>query len=83
MVSEPNSADTAAHLNHVLELLRKLMDYRRDEVRPRLEKVGRAASMLHMGVLLVIYYVARSGGKHSRDWALPWRIHNCSGVWRA
>ena len=60
MVSEPNSAvGTAAHLNQVLELLRKLMEYRSDEVRHRLEKVGRAASMLHMDVLLLIYHFAR------------------------
>jgi predicted O-methyltransferase YrrM len=53
--------DTAAHLDYVLELLRKLMEYRSDEVRHRLEKVGRAASMLHMDVLLLIYHFARFG----------------------
>ncbi len=62
VVSEPNSAvGTAAHLNQVLELLRKLMEYRSDEVRHRLEKVGRAASMLHLDVLLLIYHFARFG----------------------
>ena len=60
VVTEPNSAvGTAAHLDQVLELLRKLMEYRSDEVRHRLEKVGRAASMLHMDVLLLIYHFAR------------------------
>jgi predicted O-methyltransferase YrrM len=51
---------TSAHVNQVLELLRKLMEYRSDEVRHRLEKVGGAASMLHMDVLLLIYHFARS-----------------------
>jgi predicted O-methyltransferase YrrM len=60
VVSQPNSAaSTSAHVNQVLELLRKLMEYRSDEVRHRLEKVGRAASMLHMDVLLLIYHFAR------------------------
>jgi len=36
---------TAAHLNQVLELLRKLMEYRSDQVRHWLEKVGRAAAV--------------------------------------
>lgn len=35
------------------------MEYRSDEVRHRLEKVGRAASMLHMDVLLLIYHFAK------------------------
>jgi predicted O-methyltransferase YrrM len=62
VVPQPNSAfDTTAHLNQVLELLRDLMQYRSDEVRHRLEKVGRAASMLHMDVLLLIYHFARFG----------------------
>src|SRR5438552_11210401 len=45
----------------MLELMYKLMEYRSDEVRHRLEKVGRAASMLHMDVLLLIYHFARFG----------------------
>jgi predicted O-methyltransferase YrrM len=49
----------ALHLNEVLELLRKLMEYRSSDVRHRLEKVGREASMLHMDVLLLIYHFAR------------------------
>ena len=35
------------------------MEYRSSEVRHRLENVGRAASMLHMDVLLLIYHFAR------------------------
>jgi predicted O-methyltransferase YrrM len=62
VVDQPNSAaSTSPHLNEVLELLRKLMEYRSSEVRRRLEKVGRAASMLHMDVLLLIYHFARFG----------------------
>lgn len=45
----------------MLELLRTLMEYRSAEVRQRLEKVGREASMLHMDVLLLIYHFARFG----------------------
>jgi predicted O-methyltransferase YrrM len=47
------------HAEQVLELLRKLMEYRSHEVRDRLEKVGRAASMLHTDVLLLIYHFAK------------------------
>jgi len=62
VVPQANSAfDTAAHLDQVLELLRELMEYRSSDVRHRLEKVGRAASMLHMDVLLLIYHFARLG----------------------
>ena len=43
----------------MLKLLRTLMEYRSSEVRQRLEKVGREASMLHMDVLLLIYHFAR------------------------
>src|SRR5437660_11972502 len=43
----------------MLELMYKLMEYRSHEIRHRLEKVGRAASMLHMDVLLLIYHFAR------------------------
>jgi predicted O-methyltransferase YrrM len=49
----------SSQLNQVLELLRTLMEYRSAEVRHRLEKVGREASMLHMDVLLLIYHFAR------------------------
>src|SRR5690242_13236986 len=59
--SQPNSTfGTAAHLHHVFELLRTLMEYRSSDTRHRLEKVGRAASMLHMDVLLLIYHFAKS-----------------------
>jgi predicted O-methyltransferase YrrM len=62
VASQPNHAvSTSAHLDEVLELLRKLMEYRSSEVRHRLEKVGRAASMLHLDVLLLIYHFARFG----------------------
>src|SRR5262245_37443912 len=54
-----NAVSTSAHLNEVLELLRTLMEYRSSDVRQRLEEVGRAASMLHMDVLLLIYHFAR------------------------
>jgi predicted O-methyltransferase YrrM len=54
-----NAVSTSTHLNEVLELLRTLMEYRSSEVRQRLENVGRAASMLHMDVLLLIYHFAR------------------------
>ena len=56
-----NALNASAHLNEVLELLRTLMEYRSSDVRHRLEKVGRAASMLHMDVLLLIYHFARFG----------------------
>ncbi len=45
----------------MLKLMYKLMEYRSHEVRRRLEKVGRAASMLHMDALLLIYHFARFG----------------------
>lgn len=56
-----NAVSTSIHLNEVLELLRTLMEYRSSDVRQRLEKVGRATSMLHMDVLLLIYHFARFG----------------------
>src|SRR5438105_15790224 len=54
-----NAVSTPAHLNEVLELLRTLMEYRSSDVPQRVEKVGPAASMLHMDVLLLIYHFAR------------------------
>jgi predicted O-methyltransferase YrrM len=60
VVDQP-SPSNSAHLNRVLELLRTLMEYRSAEVRHRLEKVGREASMLHMDVLLLICHFARVG----------------------
>src|SRR6266481_3426392 len=62
VLSQPTShLSNSSHLNQVLELLRTLMEYRSAEVRQRLEKVGREASMLHMDVLLLIYHFARYG----------------------
>ncbi|HXO94399.1 MAG TPA: class I SAM-dependent methyltransferase [Candidatus Acidoferrum sp.] len=62
VVDQPSlPATNASHLNQVLELLRTLMQYRSAEVRHRLEKVGREASMLHLDVLLLIYHFARFG----------------------
>ncbi|PYK03639.1 MAG: hypothetical protein DME66_11605 [Verrucomicrobia bacterium] len=37
------------------------MEYRHEKIRDRLEKVGRAASMLHLDVLLLIYHFAKFG----------------------
>ena len=60
MLSQPDSALTdSARAGQMLELMYKLMEYRSHEIRHRLEKVGRAASMLHMDVLLLIYHFAR------------------------
>ena len=62
MLSQPDSAlSDSARAGQMLELMYKLMEYRSDEVRHRLEKVGRAASMLHMDVLLLIYHFAKFG----------------------
>ena len=57
--SSSTLTNAASHLNQVLELLPTLMEYRSAEVRQRLEKVGREASMLHVDVLLLIYHFAR------------------------
>src|SRR5437870_12023348 len=60
--SQPDSAlSNSAHTGQMLELMYKLVEYRSSEVRHRLEKVGRAASMLHMDVLLLIYHFAHFG----------------------
>jgi predicted O-methyltransferase YrrM len=62
VLPQPDSGSSkSTHAEQVLELLRKLMEYRSAEVRHRLEKVGRAASMLHMDVLLLIYHFAKFG----------------------
>jgi predicted O-methyltransferase YrrM len=62
VVDQPSlPATNSSRLNQVLELLRTLMEYRSAEVRQRLEKVGREASMLHTDVLLLIYHFARFG----------------------
>jgi len=62
VLSQPDAALTdSARADQILELMYKLMEYRSHEIRHRLEKVGRAASMLHMDVLLLIYHFARFG----------------------
>jgi predicted O-methyltransferase YrrM len=62
VLSQPDFALTdSARAGQMLELMYKLMEYRSHEIRHRLEKVGRAASMLHMDVLLLIYHFARFG----------------------
>ena len=62
MFSQPDSARAnSAHTNQILELMYRLMEYRHQEIRHRLEKVGRAASMSHVDVLLLIYHFAKIG----------------------
>jgi predicted O-methyltransferase YrrM len=56
---EESVASTATQVDRVLDLMRKVMEYRSSDVRHRLEPVGRAASMLHMDVLLLIYHFAK------------------------
>jgi predicted O-methyltransferase YrrM len=58
--SNPTSASsTSSRLNEVLELLRKLMEYRTSEVASDWKKSACVASMLHMEGLLLIYHFAR------------------------
>jgi predicted O-methyltransferase YrrM len=60
VLSTPDSALTsAAHTAQILDLMAKLMDYRRQNVRQHMEKVWRKASMLHVDVLLLIYHFAK------------------------
>jgi predicted O-methyltransferase YrrM len=60
VLSQPDSAlSKAAYADDVIDLMYKLMEYRNQEIRHRLEKVGRAASMLHRDVLLLIYHFAK------------------------
>jgi predicted O-methyltransferase YrrM len=62
VLSRPNSVlSESAYTNDVIDLMYKLMEYRNQEIRHRLEKVGRAASMLHLDVLLLIYHFAKFG----------------------
>jgi predicted O-methyltransferase YrrM len=62
VLSRPNSVlSESAYTNGVIDLMYKLMEYRNQEIRHRLEKVGRAASMLHLDVLLLIYHFAKFG----------------------
>ncbi len=60
MLSSSDSALTnSAYTDQILDLMAKLMDYRRQDVRHRMEKVWRKASMLHVDVLLLIYHFAK------------------------
>jgi predicted O-methyltransferase YrrM len=60
VLSQPDSVlSDSLHADEVLDLMYKLMEYRHQEIRHRLEKVGRAASMLHMDVLLLVYHFAK------------------------
>ena len=60
--SQPDSARAnSVHTDQIVELMYRLMEYRNQEIRHRLEKVGRAASMLHLDVLLLIYHFAKFG----------------------
>src|SRR5438094_5123466 len=62
VLSQPDSARAnSVHADQVIELMYRLMEYRNQEIRHRLEKVGRAASMLHLDVLLLIYHFAKFG----------------------
>jgi hypothetical protein len=75
---------TSDHVNQVLELLGKLMEYRSSDVRHRLEKVGRAASHFAHGRFAPdLSLRQKQPGKYHGDWALCWRISNRRGVWRA
>jgi predicted O-methyltransferase YrrM len=51
----------SVHTEDVLNLMYQLTEYRSQEIRQRLEKVGSAASMLHLDVLLLIYHFAKFG----------------------
>jgi len=60
VLSSPGSPLTnSAHCDQILDLMSKVIEYRSHETRHRLEKVGRAASMLHVDVLLLIYHFAK------------------------
>jgi len=60
VLSRPNSIlSESAYTNDVIDLMYKLMEYRNQEIRHRLEKVGRAASMLHLDGVLLIYHFAK------------------------
>src|SRR6266700_4642013 len=65
MLSQSTSAlSKAAYADDVIDLMYRLMEYRHQEIRHRLEKIGRAASMLHRDVLLLIYHFAKFGTGH-------------------
>jgi hypothetical protein len=49
VLSQPDSArSNSERTDNILELMFRLMEYRNQEIRQRLEKVGSAASMLHL-----------------------------------
>jgi predicted O-methyltransferase YrrM len=55
VLSSPDSSRT----DQILDLMAQLVDYRRQEVRKRMEKVWGKASMLHIDVLMLIYHFAK------------------------
>jgi predicted O-methyltransferase YrrM len=60
VLSQPDFVlSNSTHVDEVLALMYQTMEYRSQEIRHRLEKVGRTASMLHMDVLLLIYHFAK------------------------
>ena len=60
MLSSPDFPLTnSAHSDQILDLMSTLIDYRRPDVRQRMEKVWRKASMLHVDVLILIYHFAK------------------------
>jgi predicted O-methyltransferase YrrM len=60
VLSSPDPAlASSAHADQILDLMARLMDYRRQDVRHHMEKVWRKASMLHTDVLLLIYHFAK------------------------
>jgi predicted O-methyltransferase YrrM len=60
VLSSPDSALTnSAQADRILELMAQLVDYRRQEIRKRMEKVWGKASMLHIDVLMLIYHFAK------------------------
>jgi len=70
----------SAYTNDVIDLTYKLMEHRNQEISHRLEKVRRAASMLHLDALLLIQ-IRR--GKYHRDRPVYLRLHNCRRDWSA
>jgi predicted O-methyltransferase YrrM len=51
--------NNSAQTDEVLELMHQLMEYRNQEIRHRLQEVGKAASMLHLDVLFLVYHFAK------------------------
>src|SRR2546422_10287397 len=60
MLARPDSVlNNSARADEVLELMHQLMGYRNQEIRHRLQEVGKAASMLHLDVLFLVYHFAK------------------------